>query len=104
MPFVKYNAKEELEKELKKDPSLKKYCDEFDKQYELRKQLIEVRKQLIEVRKQKGLTQKEVAKKSGLTQQMVSRIETIGGNTPTLDTFMKYVNALDMDIKIEARN
>lgn len=97
MPFVKYNAKEELEKELKKDPSLKKYCDEFDKQYELRKQLIEVRKQ-------KGLTQKEVAKKSGLTQQMVSRIETIGGNTPTLDTFMKYVNALDMDIKIEARN
>ena len=59
MPFVKYNAKEELEKELKKDPSLKKYCDEFDKQYELRKQLIEVRKQ-------KGLTQKEVAKKVDL--------------------------------------
>lgn len=97
MPFVKYNAKEELEKELKRDKSLKQYCDEFDVQYQLRKQLLEVRKQ-------KGLTQSQVAQRSGLTQQMVSRIETIGGNTPSLDTFVKYANALDMDIKIVAKN
>lgn len=97
MPFIKYNAKEELEKELKKDKSLKQYCDSFDKQYELRKQLLQARKE-------KGLTQKQVAQKSGLTQQMISRIETIGGNTPSLDTFVKYANALDMEIKIVSKN
>lgn len=96
MPFVKCDPKKELEKELKKDANLKQYCDEFEQQYQLRKELLEIRKK-------KGLTQKEVAKKSGLTQQMISRIETIGGNTPTLDTFIKYANALDMDIKIQAR-
>ncbi|WP_288481141.1 helix-turn-helix domain-containing protein [uncultured Clostridium sp.] len=52
---------------------------------------------LISVRKDKGLTQKELAKKTGLTQQVISTIEQCG-RRPTLTNLIRYLIGLDLDI------
>jgi len=50
-----------------------------------------------------GFSQSDVARQSGLTQQMVSRIEVVD-NSPTLRNFMKYIDSMDLEIKIEKKN
>ena len=52
---------------------------------------------LISVRKEKGITQKELAKKTGLTQQVISTIEQCG-RRPTLTNLIRYLMWLDLDI------
>ena len=52
---------------------------------------------LINVRKEKGITQKELAKKTGLTQQVISTIEQCG-RRPTLTNLIRYLIGLDVDI------
>ena len=52
---------------------------------------------LISVRKEKGITQKELAKKTGLTQQVISTIEQCGRRT-TLTNLIRYLMGLDLDI------
>ena len=52
---------------------------------------------LISVRKEKGITQKELAKKTGLTQQVISTIEQCG-RRPTLTNLIRYLIGLDLDI------
>ena len=52
---------------------------------------------LINVRKEKGITQKELAKKTGLTQQVISTIEQCG-RRPTLTNLIRYLIGLDLDI------
>lgn len=54
---------------------------------------------LISVRKEKGITQKELAKKTGLTQQVISTIEQCG-RRPTLTNLIRYLMGLDLDINI----
>jgi DNA-binding XRE family transcriptional regulator len=62
------------------------------KEYELIKQVTEIRKEL-------GLTQSKIAEETGLTQQVVSRMEKLG-HSPTLRNFIKYIDAMGLDIKI----
>jgi DNA (cytosine-5)-methyltransferase 1 len=76
---------------------------ELKKAYEYAQLEYEVLKQLVKMRNEMGLSQSDVAKKSGLTQQMVSRIETVG-NSPTLRNFLKYVDSLGLEIKLEKKN
>lgn len=52
---------------------------------------------LINVRKEKGITQKELAKKTGLTQQVISTIKQCG-RRPTLTNLIRYLIGLDLDI------
>lgn len=52
---------------------------------------------LISVRKDKGITQKELARKTGLTQQVISTIEQCG-RRPTLTNLIRYLIGLDLDI------
>ena len=52
---------------------------------------------LISVRRDKGITQKELAKKTGLTQQVISTIEQCG-RRPTLTNLIRYLMGLDLDI------
>jgi DNA-binding XRE family transcriptional regulator len=96
MPFKKVNVKEEINKRLENDIELKKAYDCAQREYEVLKQLVKMRNEI-------GLSQSDVARKSGLTQQMVSRIETVG-NSPTLRNFIKYVDSLDLEIKLEKKN
>lgn len=95
-PFKKVNVKEEINRRLENDDELKKAYDYAQHEYEIIKQLVKMRNEM-------GLTQSDVAIKSGLTQQMVSRIETIG-NSPTLKNFIKYVDSLGLEIKLEKKN
>jgi DNA-binding XRE family transcriptional regulator len=96
MPFKKVNVKEEINKRLENDIELKKAYEYAQLEYEVLKQLVKMRNEM-------GLSQSDVAKKSGLTQQMVSRIETVG-NSPTLRNFLKYVDSLGLEIKLEKKN
>ena len=96
MPFKKVNVKEEINKRLENDIELKKAYEYAQLEYEVLKQLVKMRNEM-------GLSQSDVARKSGLTQQMVSRIETVG-NSPTLRNFIKYVDSLGLEIKIEKKN
>ncbi len=93
MAFKKVNCKEELENVIKEDSKMMDYVNEFNREYELIQKLVSFRKEA-------GLTQKDVAKKSGLTQQMISRIEKYD-NSPTLSNFMKYVEAIGVDLVIQ---
>ena len=52
---------------------------------------------LISVRKEKGITQKELAKKTGLTQQVISTIEQCG-RRPTLTNLIRYLLGLGVNI------
>lgn len=92
----KVNVKEEINKRLENDIELKKAYEYAQLEYEVLKQLVKMRNEM-------GLSQSDVAKKSGLTQQMVSRIETVG-NSPTLRNFLKYVDSLGLEIKLEKKN
>jgi len=96
MPFKKVNVKEEINQRLENDAELKKAYAYAQLEYEILKQLVKIRNEM-------GFSQKDVAKKSGLTQQMVSRIETVG-NSPTLRNFIKYVDSLGLEIKLEKKN
>jgi DNA-binding XRE family transcriptional regulator len=96
MPFKKVDVKKEINKRLESDAELKKFYDCAQREYEVLKQLVKIRKEM-------GFSQEDVARRSGLTQQMVSRIETLG-NSPTLKNFIKYVNGLGLEIKIEEKD
>ncbi len=93
MAFKKVNCKEELENVIKEDSKMMDYVNEFNREYELIQKLVSFRKEA-------GLTQKDVARKSGLTQQMISRIEKYD-NSPTLSNFMKYIEAIGVDLVIQ---
>ncbi|MHB8062998.1 MAG: helix-turn-helix domain-containing protein [Ruminiclostridium sp.] len=90
----KIKVKEEINKRLEKDAELKKAYDHSQQEYEVVKQIVKMRN---------GLSQSDVARQSGLTQQMVSRIETVD-NSPTLRNFIKYVDSVGLEIKIEKKN
>lgn len=95
MPFVKLDIDKEIEKRMNNEEFKKGYLQVIG-EYELIMELVERREKM-------GLSQKEVADKCGLTQQMVSRIETLG-NSPTLRNFIKYVDALGLQIKLVEKN
>jgi DNA-binding XRE family transcriptional regulator len=93
--FKKINVKDEKLKLLKKEPDLKEYFERADLEYQLIKKLVKIRKQ-------KNITQKEISDKSGIKQQVISRIETFD-SLPTLKTFLKYLDSMDLEIKIEEK-
>lgn len=95
MPFKKINVKEEIKERAKKSEEFKEAYNHANIEYELKKELAKKRKDL-------NITQNIIAKKSGLKQQEISRIET-EGNSPTLRVFLRYLEALNLKIKIEEK-
>lgn len=85
----------QLKKNLFKDKAIKKAYDELEPEFALIRLLIKKR---IE----KGLTQKELAKKIGTKQAAISRLES-GSYNPTLKFLGKVAKALDADLKISIR-
>jgi DNA-binding XRE family transcriptional regulator len=96
MPFKKVDENIEIKKRLENDSELKIAYDSAQREYEVLKQLVKIRKEM-------GYTQSDVARKSGLTQQMVSRFEG-AGNSPTLRNFIRYVDSLGLEIKLEKKD
>ena len=81
-----------LSEELK-NPQFKKY-------YEEEKYLLELGLAIAEAREKKGLTQKELAKKSQVSQQQLSKIEN--GINCNMLTFIKVSSALGLGLNISA--
>jgi transcriptional regulator with XRE-family HTH domain len=52
------------------------------------------------LRKEKGLTQKDLERRSRLSQPTISRLEAPTGALPNLDTVMRYVEACDGHILV----
>ena len=73
---------------------------QFKKLYEEEKYLLELGLAIAEAREQKGLSQKELAKKSQVTQQQLSKIEN-GVNCNML-TFIKVSSALGLGLTVSA--
>ena len=88
MNFFREHLNEEL-----KDPAFKKL-------YEEEKYLLELGMAIAEARELKGLSQKELAKKSQVTQQQLSKIEN--GINCNMLTFIKVSSALGLDLTISA--
>ncbi|WP_295164672.1 helix-turn-helix domain-containing protein [Selenomonas sp. F0473] len=95
MAFVKSDAAAEarlLHRLIREHPEAKRAHDEFIRQ-------IELQRMLIEARKAEHLTQEDVAQKSGLTQQAVSRMER--GDGMTMTSFFKYLSGIGYGIRLE---
>ena len=59
--------------------------------------------ELSEMRKAKGLSQKELSDISGLSVRCISDIENPNEGNPTLNSIIKYINALGYEIMFQRR-
>lgn len=84
---------EDLEKELLKDPEVKKEYDKLTPRYA-------VVSGLIRARLEKGLTQKELATKIGTRQSAIARLET-GNTNPSVDFLEKVATAMGYKLQIK---
>jgi len=55
------------------------------------------------VRKEKGLTQSELAKQAGMTRQTLSKLEKGLIDKVTLQMFIKILDVLGMELKVEEK-
>ena len=92
MPFEKIDVAAYIEKKLNEDPELKEIWENSRMEYD-------ILGQLIKLRKQKGLTQKELARKIGKKQQVISRIEH-KEHSPSLETLCGLARVLDVEVKL----
>jgi len=71
------------------------------KSYNYKDQVLsEVAQSIKTLRTEKGLTQKELAKKAGVSREDVSRIETLS-KYPNLEMIKKLAAAMDLAVTIE---
>jgi ribosome-binding protein aMBF1 (putative translation factor) len=81
-----------LEKELLKDPEVKKEYDRLKPEYELITAMIRARIN-------KGLTQKQLAQKIGTKQSAIARLES-GRTNPSILFLKKLAQALNSNLQI----
>ena len=94
MPFKKITVSEIIEnKRLDKD---------FNSNYLEVKKEYELIKQVVEMGKKKNISQKDLANMVGISQQEISRFEN-EKHIPKLTSFIRIIEALDIDIKLEAK-
>ena len=75
---------------------------EFRKEYEKLGSEFDLVRMIIKKRLEKGLTQKELARKIGTKQSAISRLES-GSYNPSLSILRKVADALDENIEISIR-
>ena len=91
MVFNKIDVKSIVNKE-RKDKG-------FDSEYKKVKQEYKLIEKLIETRQEKNMTQKELAMITGVSQQAISRLE-LERHIPKMDTFIKVLDGLDLELTI----
>jgi len=94
MPFKEFKANEVI-KEKRQNKEFNANYLEVEKEYELIKRVVEARKE-------KGITQKSLAEMVGISQQEISRFEK-EKHIPKLTSFIRILEALDMEIKLESK-
>lgn len=95
MPFKKVNIKEKVENKIKCDSEFAEAYERISVEYNLIQEAIKMRREI-------GYSQKDVAISSGLKQQNISRIEKVG-TSPTLRNFLRYLDAIGLEVKIEKK-
>jgi len=95
MPFEKADVKKEIKERMEASEEFKNAYIQADREYKLIKEVVQKRKEL-------GISQNMIAEKSGLKQQVISRMET-EGNSPTLKSFLRYLDAAGLSIKVEKK-
>ena len=73
----------------------------FTEAYESLELEYEVVKQLLRARIQAGLTQDAVAERMGTTKSAVSRLESAGKHTPSLNTLKRYAEAVGCELQVK---
>ena len=73
---------------------------QFKKKYEEEKYMLKLGLAITEAREQKGLSQRELARKSHVTQQQLSKIEN--GINCNMLTFIRVSSALGLDLTVSA--
>ena len=94
MSFEKIDVKS-IVAEKRKDP-------EFDKEYQKIKQEYKLIDKIVNERKKRNMTQKELALITGISQQSISRLER-EKHIPQIDTFIKLLDGLDLELIIVAK-
>ena len=95
MPFVKVDTRADIENRINENP-------EFAKAYAIVKEEYDLINEAVSERKELNLTQGDIAKLTGLKQQVVSRIERVT-HTPTLRSFLKYLDGIGLELKLEKK-
>lgn len=57
-------------------------------------------RELLAARAEAGLTQEEVATSMGTTKSAVSRLEAVGGPSPSLATLRRYARAVGCEVEV----
>ena len=60
----------------------------------------ELVRELLAARARAGLTQEQVAESMGTTKSAVSRLEAVGGHSPSVSTLQKYAKAVGCKVEI----
>jgi DNA-binding XRE family transcriptional regulator len=60
----------------------------------------ELTRELLAARAESGLTQEQVAASMGTTKSAVSRLEAVGGPSPSLATLRRYARAVGCEIQV----
>jgi DNA-binding XRE family transcriptional regulator len=60
----------------------------------------ELTRELLAARAEAGLTQEQVATSMGTTKSAVSRLEAVGGPSPSLATLRRYARAVGCEVEI----
>jgi len=94
MPFKKMDVKKIVD-EKRDDFEFNEIYLGIEKEYALIRMVVEARKQV-------GMTQKNLAEKVGMSQQEISRFEN-EKHIPKLSNFIRILDALDLEIKIESK-
>ena len=88
------NSFQDFLKEQLKDPVVRQA-------YEEEGPFVELAIQVAHLRQQKGLTQRQLAKRLHTSQQTVSRLESPKNGSLSLRTIMKLARALGKDVKVQ---
>lgn len=94
MAFKRIDIKSTIEEE--------RLDKEFDSEYRKIKQEYKLIEKLVETRRAKDITQKELAELVGVSQQAISRLE-LEKHIPKMDTFIKILDGLDLELTIVSK-
>jgi DNA-binding XRE family transcriptional regulator len=73
----------------------------FSEAYEALALEYQVAEQMLKARTLAGLTQDDVAERMGTTKSAVSRLESAGKHTPSLDTLKRYARAVGCELRVK---
>ena len=85
--------KKEMQALIEANPELAQVSEEWEQEYQ-------IRKQLREAREAEGISQKILGMLSGLDHRAISRVETNTNVSPNLKTIVKYLNAIGYRLKV----